>query len=46
MVSHQPPGKQVHVLMVLMESVIRRLPNSLFLVEESMAGHVGVNRVY
>jgi hypothetical protein len=28
------------------ESVIRRFPNSLFLGENSMAGHLGVNGVY
>jgi hypothetical protein len=30
----------------MVESVIRRLANSLFGVEESMAGYVGVNGVY
>jgi hypothetical protein len=29
-----------------MESIIRRLPNSLSCVEESMAGHLGINGVY
>jgi hypothetical protein len=31
---------------VPVQSVIRRLPNSLSHMEESMAGHVDVNRVY
>jgi hypothetical protein len=30
----------------LLESVIRRLPDSLSCMEESMAGHVGANEVY
>jgi hypothetical protein len=34
------------VLMALVQSVIRRLPNSMSPMEESMAGHVGVNGVY
>jgi hypothetical protein len=32
--------------MALVQSVIRGLPNSLSHVEDSMAGHVGMNGVY
>jgi hypothetical protein len=34
------------MLTVLMQSVIRRLPNSLSCIEESMTGHVGVIEFY
>jgi hypothetical protein len=34
------------VVMVLVQSTIRRLPNYLSHMEESMAGHVGVKGVY
>jgi hypothetical protein len=37
---------KVIVMLVGLESVIRRLPNSLSYVEEPMAGHMGVNGVY
>jgi hypothetical protein len=51
---HQPqPGKKlplsinwVDLLTVLVQSVIRRLTNSLSHVEESMAGHVSINGIY
>jgi hypothetical protein len=36
----------VDILMALIQSVIRRLPNSLSHMEESMAGHVGINGIY
>jgi hypothetical protein len=32
--------------MLLVQYVTRRLPNSLFHVEEYMTGHVGVNGIY
>jgi hypothetical protein len=34
------------MLTVLVHSLIRKLPSSLSHVEESMAGHVGINGVY
>jgi hypothetical protein len=37
---------QLDLLMTQVQSVIRGLPKSLSHVEESMAGHMGVNRVY
>jgi hypothetical protein len=39
------PG-HMEVLMTLVQSVIRRLTNSLCPREESMAGHMGINGVY
>jgi ferric-dicitrate binding protein FerR (iron transport regulator) len=38
--------KKKTLLKAMVQAVIRRPPNSLSLVEESMAGHVGVKGVY
>jgi hypothetical protein len=34
------------MLMGLVQSAIRRIPNSLSLMEESMVDHMGINGVY
>jgi hypothetical protein len=39
-------GAKVDLLMVLVQSAIRRLLNSLSCMEDSTAGHVSVNGIY
>jgi hypothetical protein len=39
-------GEGQELLMPLVKSMIRRFANSLFRMEESMAGHVGIKGVF
>jgi hypothetical protein len=38
--------KRMQMLTALVQPEIRRLPNSLCPVEESMTGHMGISRIY